>query len=78
MLTDRLTESRISDALDEHLAPGLSGRTVDVSVESGHAVLTGTSFGRPDFEAVEAIVRDVKGVSSVESKIVHVDPPYMG
>ena len=52
--------------------------TVDVSVTSGHVSLTGTSYGNPDLEAIEKVVRQVKGVASVDSQIIHVDPPYMG
>ncbi len=78
ILTDRLIESRINDALDKRVAPGLSGRMVDVNVRSGHVTLTGTSYGRPDLVAIEEAVQQVKGVESVESQIVHVDPPYMG
>lgn len=78
VLTDKLIETRIGDALDEQVAPGLSGRTVDVSVASGHVKLTGTSYGNPDLEAIEKVVRQVKGVASVDSQIIHVDPPYMG
>lgn len=78
ILTDRLIETRIGDALDAHVAPGLSGRTVDVSVTSGHVTLTGTSYGSSDLQAIEDVVRQVKGVTGVDSQIIHVDPPYMG
>ncbi len=78
VLTDRLIETRIGDALDAQLAPGLSGRSVDVSVTSGHVKLTGTSYGSPDLAAIEKVVKEIKGVASVDSQIIHVDPPYMG
>ncbi|MEM8648404.1 MAG: cytidylate kinase family protein [Pseudomonadota bacterium] len=78
VLTDKLIETRIGDALDEQLAPGLSGRTVDVSVNAGHVHLTGTTYGSSDLAAIEDVVRQVKGVADVDSQIIHVDPPYMG
>ena len=31
-----------------------------------------------EIEAIEQVVRQVKGVASVDSQIIHVDPPYMG
>ncbi len=78
ILRDKLLETRISDALDEHVAQGFSGSSVDVSVSNGRVTLTGTAYGRPDISAVEELVRQIGGVESVESQLVHVDPPYMG
>lgn len=78
ILRDKLLETRISDALDEQIAQGLSGSSVEVRVSNGHVTLTGTAFGRPDISAVEDVVRGIGGVESVESQMVHVDPPYMG
>ncbi len=78
VLHDKLLETRISDALDEHVSQGFSGSSVDVSVSGGHVSLTGTAYGRPDISAVEDMVRGIAGVESVESELVHVDPPYMG
>ena len=78
ILRDKLLETRISDALDEQIAQGFSGNSVEVSVTNGHVTLTGTSYGRPDISAVEELVRGIAGVESVDSQMIHVDPPYMG
>ena len=60
------------------IAQGFSGNSVEVSVTNGHVTLTGTSYGRPDISAVEELVRGIAGVESVDSQMIHVEPPYMG
>ncbi|MEM7428499.1 MAG: cytidylate kinase family protein [Pseudomonadota bacterium] len=78
ILRDKILETRITDALDENVAQGFSGSSVDVRVSNGHVALTGTAYGRPDISSVEELMRGIAGVESVESNLVHVDPPYIG
>ena len=77
-LTDKLVETRIRMALEQSASSGLDGRMIDIAVQSGKVTLTGATSRQSEISNLEGVIRQTKGVTSVENQIVRVDPHYMG